>query len=104
MENSKMQNEIDKTLESLTGLRKAEANTFLYEKVMMCLEGKEAKVVRLVPRQVWQAAAGLALLVLLNIFVWSRTSQTNNTQTKETAGKNPLVQEYFGYMNNQLKF
>lgn len=99
-----MQNEIDKTMESLTGLRKAEASAFLYEKVMMRLENKEARVIRLAPRHIWRAAAGLALLVLLNIFVWTRARQTENDQAREAAGKNPLAQEYLGYLNDQLKF
>ncbi len=94
-------NEIEKILASLDSIQKAEANPFLYEKVMIRLEGKEARVVSIVPIKIWQAAACFAVLIALNIFVWTRTDSVGKTQNEN---KNPLAQEYFSYINNTIQF
>ena len=99
MEKKDIQNEIEKTLNSLGGLQKAEANAFLYEKVMSRLEKPEAKVVSIAPRIIWQAAACFAALVVLNVFVWTRSAETNETAKTKTENSNPVAQEYFSYLN-----
>ncbi len=88
--------EIEKTLESLNGMQKAEPDAFFYDRLISTLENREVKVISIAPRLVWQAAAGLLLLVAMNIFVWSRATPNENTQT---AG-NPVAQEYFSYMKS----
>ena len=94
MENNK---EIEKILNSLEGIQKPEANPFLYEKVMNRLTGKEAAVVSMAPRVVWQAAACFAILIALNVFVLIRSNTNENSQSENT---NPMAQEYFSYLNN----
>jgi hypothetical protein len=94
MENNK---EIEKTLNSLEGIQKPEANPFLYEKVMHRLSGKEAIVVAITPRVVWQAAACFAFLIALNVFVLIRSNSNENLQSENN---NPMTQEYFSYLNN----
>lgn len=98
MENKNINNEVEKTLNSLDNLQKAEANAFLYDKVMMRLENKEAKVVSIAPRLVWQAAACFAVLITLNIFVWTRSANTSETKT-QAENTNPVAKEYFSYLN-----
>lgn len=88
--------EIEKTLNSLNDLQKADASPFLYEKVMARLEKGEAAVISITPRLIWQVAAALALLVALNVFVLTRTA-TN--ESKQTAENNPLATEYFAHLS-----
>ena len=101
MEKKDIENEIEKTLNSLSGLQKAEADAFLYEKVMSRLAGPEAKVVSIAPRIIWQAAACFAALIVLNVFVLMRSSGTNGKVQAETKteNSNPVAQEYFSYLN-----
>ena|ERR1700758_2350289 len=89
--------EIEKTLNSLNGIQKPEENPFFYEKVMLRLEKKEAVIVSISPRVIWQAAACFAVLIALNIFVWLRSSNNENFQSQNN---NPIAQEYFSYLNN----
>jgi len=88
--------EVERTLNSLDGLTKAQPGAFFYDKVMMKLDNKEAKVVYLAPKLAWQVAAGLLLLVTLNVFVWASSKPTENPQAQNS---NPIAQEYFTYMN-----
>lgn len=98
MKNKNINSEIEKTLNSLDNLQKAEANAFLYDKVIMKLQNKEAKVVSIAPRLVWQAAACFAVLITLNIFVWTRSANTTETKT-QAENTNPVAKEYFSYLN-----
>jgi len=98
MENN---SEIEKTLNSLDGLRKAEPGAFFYEKVMMKLEGREAKVVAFSPALAWKAAACFGALIVLNVFVWMRSNEPVNTRSEQN---NPLAQEYFSHLNNTIQF
>jgi len=101
MENKDLNKEVERTLESLEGVQRATAGDLLYEKVMLRLENKEARVISIAPRLAWSAAAGLALLITLNVFVWLRSNQPAGTQAEQ---KNPLAQEYFSYLNNTIQF
>ena len=101
MENRKSQEEIEKTLNSLEGLRRAESPELLFEKVSMRLNHPQARIIRVSPRRVLQAAACLAAIVLINVFVWLKTSGTASTETQQN---NPLAQEYFSYLNSTITF
>lgn len=92
MENN---SEIEKTLNSLESLRKAEPGAFFYEKVMMKLEGRKAKIVSFSPALAWKAAACLGALIIINVFVWTRSG----AQMAQPEESNPLAQEYFSYLN-----
>lgn len=94
MENN---NEIEKTLNSLDGIQRPEANPFLYKKVMNRLHRKEAVVISITPRVVWQAVACFAIIIALNVFVCLRSNNNENTQSENS---NPIGQEYFSYINN----
>ncbi len=99
MENKNIQSEVEKTLNSLSGLQKAEANAFLYEKVMSGLQKSEARVIPIAPRIIWQAAACFAALIVVNVFVWTKSADTNETSQTKTENTNPVAQEYFSYIN-----
>lgn len=96
MEKKDINKEIEETLNSLDQIEKAGPSGLFYEKVMMRVERKEAKVVSLAPRLVWQAAACFAALVVLNVFVCLRFSKSDNNQS--AANKNPVAEEYFSYL------
>ncbi|MGZ3865112.1 MAG: hypothetical protein ACXVC6_09340 [Bacteroidia bacterium] len=90
--------EIEKTMSSLEGMIKAEANPFFYDKVMNRLNGKEAKVIVLKPGVLWKAAASVAILVTLNILVLVRNNHSENLTAQENT--NPVAKEYFSYFSN----
>ncbi|HXB42033.1 MAG TPA: hypothetical protein VNZ49_15935 [Bacteroidia bacterium] len=98
MENKDINNEIEKTLNSLDNLQKTEVSSFLYDKIIIRLQNKEAKIVSIAPRLVWQAAACFAVLITLNVFVWTRSANTTETKT-QTGNNNPVAKEYFSYLN-----
>ena len=90
--------EIEKTLDSLDGISRAEGNPFFYDRVMNRINGKEAKVISLTPAILWQAAACFAVLIALNVLVLSRSGNSQNLSAQETS--NPVAKEYFSYFSN----
>ena len=91
-------NKIEEILNSLDGIQRTEANPFLYEKVMARLEKGDAAVISIAPRIIWQAAACFVVLISLNVLAWTRS--TNHTEDMQAQKNNPVVQEYFSYLNN----
>ncbi|HWY38844.1 MAG TPA: hypothetical protein VNY73_09815 [Bacteroidia bacterium] len=100
MEDREIQKEVEKTLNSLDGMKRAEAPAFLYDRVLAHLEKEEARVVSISPRMIWQAAACLAVLIALNVFVCLLSS--GNAGNRQAERVNPVGQEYFSYLNNNL--
>lgn len=88
--------EIERTIDSLDGIKRPAANPLLFERIMNNLEKAEAKVIALPPLQKWSIAAGIALLILLNVFSLNHL-RSNNQQAKQQA----FASEYFNYLNNQ---
>lgn len=85
---------INETMMSLDGIKSAKSDPFIHEKVMERLNN-DSQPIALPPRLFWQIAAGLALLISLNIFSlisYTRTSTTDQTPVKT------LATEYFSYM------
>lgn len=95
MEKKNINKEIEETLDSLNDLQKASPDELFYERVMLRLENKEAKVVSLSPRVIWQAAACIAVLIVLNVFVCLHFSKIDDNMQ---AQKNPVAEEYFSYL------
>lgn len=84
------------TMESLDGIHSAEGDPLLFGKIMGKLQKKGPKVLFISPSLLLKMAAGLALLISVNVvtlFVYSRTA----TSGKEISG-NPLASEYFTYI------
>jgi hypothetical protein len=96
MENNKIHKKAKEALNSLDGIQKAEPSELFYERVLLRLENKEARVIRLTPRTVWQAAACIAILIMLNVLVCVHFSKNNNQRTQ--ASRNPVTEEYFSYL------
>ena len=86
---------INETMESLDGIKSAMSDPFIHEKVMERLNQDNTSPIALPPRLFWQIAAGLALLISLNIF--SLLSYTTSSTTDQTPVKT-LATEYFSYM------
>ena len=96
MEEQNIHKKVKDALNSLDGMHKAEPPELFYERVMLRLETRGAKVISLAPRIVWQAAACIAVLIALNVLVCLHFNKTNVRQTQ--ASKNPIAEEYFSYL------
>ncbi len=86
---------IAQTMESLDGLRRAESDPGTYEKVMSRIRPEGIRRMTLRPSVIWRVAAGLALLIGLNVFsmVWfNRPSGTSQSEAKT------LANDYFSYI------
>ena len=87
---------INETMESLEGISRAECDPRLYDRVMQALGNSRPGTIPFNPRLVWKIAAGLALLISVNILSivhYSRTHESGQTQI------NTLASEYFSYIN-----
>jgi hypothetical protein len=89
--------EEEKTLSSLDGMQRAPMSSLLYERILKSIDTAEARIISLTPLQRWSIAAGLALLVVLNIY-----SLQKNTRSANRSSANPFAQEYFSYLDNQF--
>lgn len=86
---------IEKTLNSLDGINRPVASDHLVERIMKGIEKAEATVVEMSPFQRWSIAAGIFLLITLNVLTATRYSSPGKK------AESAFVQEYFSYMNNQ---
>lgn len=83
------QQEIEKTLNSLSGIQRAEANPYLYGKVMARLQDKPKAAPAFFNLR-WQLAT-LVALVALNAF----TLLTYKNTQSETSSEGTFAKEYF---------
>ena len=91
---------ISETMESLDGIQPATGDPFIHDKIMRRLANSRDKHITLQPGILWQIAAGLALLITLNIcsvVIYSKSTTTDQTQVKT------LANEYFSYIDT-IKF
>ena len=86
---------IEDRLSSLDGLKKAEANPYLYSKVMNRMEKKDAKELRLNPSIVWSMAACVLVVLSINVFTLLHFSKATTEMNS-----NVVAQEYFSYTKN----
>jgi hypothetical protein len=85
---------IDETMESLGGLQRPAGDPGLYEKIVAQPGASEQKI-RFIPVSLLlKIAAGLALLIGLNVI----TLLYYNSSTVTAASANPLTSEYFSYI------
>ena len=82
---------IEQTLASLDGATRAAANPLLYQKIKARMEASP-KVVSISPPTAWVAAAGIALLITINIVALTKFSSSK-------AMKNQAKQEYISDLN-----
>lgn len=87
---------IENTMNSLNGIKRPVASPLLVDRIMKSVESVEAKIVNMSPMQRWSIAAGIALLITLNVF-----SAKQYSTTSKGNGTNAFEKEYFSYLNNQ---
>lgn len=83
---------IDDTLESLDGIRRADAPPGLFEKAMQGLSRGKARVVSMTRAQLWSAAACGLLLVVANLFMCIQFARSN---PRGQSQQESFVREYF---------
>lgn len=88
------ENNINETLESLEGISRAQANPYLFQKVMNRMENMGKQVVT--PVTIRWALATLALLVGINVFSILHNHKTSSSYK----GTKAFQSEYFSYINN----
>ncbi|MFZ5555064.1 MAG: hypothetical protein ACOZCO_18280 [Bacteroidota bacterium] len=91
-----MQNNIntEKILDSLQGMKRAEAPPFLFTRIQAQLDKKINLAGKKVPvKWVTLSFAGLALLCMINFFALSRTAKADNSPSEETSAENYLTTE-----------
>lgn len=87
---------ISETLDSLERIRRAGSDPQTYEKVMQRVQLPDQKRIFLQSGFVWRIAAGMTLLIGLNVlsmFYFSNSSKTAESHTKS------LASEYFSYIS-----
>lgn len=81
---------INEVMNSLDDVKSAEANPFLYNKILNKLGSGEMEYAPM--KLVWLAAASFALLAVLNFQVMKKTSgSSNRTEVQEIASAYNLV-------------
>jgi hypothetical protein len=81
---------IDETLNSLRGVRRAQADPFLYEKVLNRMQERSSEKTAAGFAFRWQVAA-LGLLLLLNAY----TAFNGKASTEKTSSASVITNEYF---------
>ncbi len=85
---------IGETLESLEGIKTAQADPHLFEKISGKLQMKQHKTHSIYSAPLLKIAAGLALLISVNVItlvLYTRSSATDTTS-------NPIAAGYFSYI------
>jgi hypothetical protein len=85
---------INETMESLDGIRRATGDPLLGAKIAERLRAGNGRTLLLKPGMLLKIAAGLALLITINVFSVIYYART----TSLTDNANPLVSEYFTYI------
>lgn len=93
---------INDTLESLQGVRRAEANPFLSEKVLQRLQNKQPVIIVYPLRIAWRIAASVVLLAGINFYTCLHYQRS--TFNSKQVNVNSLGMEYFSYMQSDIQF
>lgn len=93
----KQQDWIERVLESGENLQKVEPSEALLEKLTNISKPNTPRIIPM--KTVWMAAAGLALLISLNIFTLQRYKKT---QTANTEIAFESYYDHLNYYNEQL--
>jgi hypothetical protein len=87
---------INKTMESLDGINRAESDPLLFDKVLKRIQHDNLAVISIRSRLVWRIAALILILITFNVFtlVYSKTSGNSQNTAKSVAN------EYFSYIDS----
>ncbi len=88
------QEKIEKTLESLNGIKRAEANPFLFAKIKSGLNVKGAGKSP-VSRTVFAAALAAIAVIVINVAVWTSYAGAVKQQTNGNEDITSFAKEYF---------
>ena len=88
---------VKETMESIDHIGRAEANPFLYDKVMHRTQSTGKRGMTFTPATIRWAVICTVLLVGLNVFSILHSSKESNSSRRTT---NVFASEYFSYMNN----
>ncbi|MEI8279911.1 MAG: hypothetical protein WCG87_09120 [Bacteroidota bacterium] len=94
---------IEKVMTSIEGINKAEANPFLYEKIVNRMGQDRGKLIPFIQQpQFIRLAACLLVLVAMNVLVCIHFAEPKYTEThtEQQNDVNPVAQEYLSYMKN----
>jgi hypothetical protein len=94
MNKMKIDEQIDKTLSSLDGMQRAQANPFLYQRIRQRLDTARSGT-RIAPALAWRLAAACLLLLGLNVI-----SLVRYHRVETASNENPVQQLYSEYISN----
>jgi hypothetical protein len=88
---------INKAMESLDGINRAESDPVIFEKVLHRVQHQNPAVISMYSRKIWKAAALILLLISFNVFTlvyFGKTSGNSQNTAKSVAN------EYFSYIDS----
>jgi hypothetical protein len=91
------ENWINKTLESLDGVNRAEGDPILFDKAMQRIQHGNPTTISIRSRMIWRVAALILVLISFNVFslvYFSKTSGNSQINVKSVAN------EYFSYIDS----
>jgi hypothetical protein len=94
--NQSLPEKIAAALASLDGIQRAEAPADLWDQLQQRIEALSPTPAKLIPmRKVWQAAAAIALMAVLNIAILAYAQHKTNLGNASAAGTETLSNAYF---------
>jgi hypothetical protein len=88
---------IDETMEAFDGITRAEGDPFIHEKVMQRIHQNPPEIMRIQPALIWKIAAGIAVLVSINLFT---LFHRNPSSVKDQTAVKTMASEYFSYIDS----
>jgi hypothetical protein len=86
--------QIEETLNSINGIRRAQMPAGLPDRIMRRLEEAGPKIMAIPRRNMWLMAAGIALLAGLNFYTLLSSPTKQHIEMTADSG-NPVATEYF---------
>ncbi len=87
---------IDETLNSLDNIQRASASADFFQKIQSRAGLSGNQTTGISKRFYWSVAAGLALLIALNVFVAQQSHVSSKQQVENPA---TMASEYFSYLS-----
>lgn len=91
------ENWINKTLESLDDVSRAESDPLLFDKALQLIQRDKPVIISIRSRMMWRVAALILLLISFNVFTlvyFAKTSGNSQINVKSVAN------EYFSYIDS----
>lgn len=88
---------ISETIESIDSIQKAEANHFLYDKVIHRLNSQSLETNFIKPKAIYRLAACIVLFIGFNVFT---ILHFNSSVVTSQNNSSVFANEYFSFINN----